>query len=247
MNIEYQSILKKYESNKIDVNPVELIKWTIEYFGESNVIMGTGFGAPGVVLLDILKKINSKIEVFYIDTGILFRETYELKKKLECFYNMKFKRFSTQIDLDKQDNLYGNELWSRDPNLCCNIRKVMPLKKALSSYNVWLTGIRKSQTKLRQKSEHIEYDERYNVSKINPLIDWTHDEVWNYIKENNLPYNKLHEKGYPSVGCTHCTTSIKPGEDDRAGRWRGSDKIECGLHFSQKNGNIAIIKQNEKN
>ncbi len=247
MNTVHQNAVKQYELSGISVDPVELLKWTIDHFGVNNVVMGTGFGAPGVVLLDILKKVNPNVDIFYIDTGVLFKETYELKEKLESFYNMKFKRFSTQIGLNQQGELYGKELWNRDPNLCCNIRKVMPLKKALSSYDVWITGIRKSQTEMRQLSHTIEYDDRYNVSKINPLINWTHDEVWAYIKEHNLPYNELHEKGYPSLGCTHCTTSVKPGEDDRAGRWRGSNKTECGLHFNQENGKIRIVKPNEKN
>jgi len=194
-----------------------------------------------------LKKVNKNVEVFYIDTGVLFKETYELKNQLESHYDMKFKRFSTQIPIEQQRELYGDELWNRDPNLCCNIRKVMPLKKALSSYEVWITGIRKSQTELRQDSNSIEYDERYNVTKINPLINWSHEQVWDYIKENKLPYNKLHKEGYPSLGCTHCTTSVKSGEDDRAGRWRGSGKTECGLHFNQQNGQIRIVKAGDKN
>jgi phosphoadenosine phosphosulfate reductase len=160
---------------------------------------------------------------------------------------MKFKRFSTQIPIEQQRELYGDELWNRDPNLCCNIRKVMPLKKALSSYDVWITGIRKSQTELRKDSDAIEYDERYNVTKINPLINWTHEQVWDYIEENKLPFNKLHKEGFPSLGCTHCTTSVKSGEDDRAGRWRGSGKTECGLHFNQQNGQIRIVKPGDKN
>jgi len=247
MNTVYQIAVQKYEEYGRFLNPEDLLKWTIEHFGVDKIIMGTGFGAPGVVLLDILKKINKNVEVFYIDTGVLFKETYELKYQLESHYDMKFKRFSTQIPIEQQRELYGDELWNRDPNLCCNIRKVMPLKKALSSYDVWITGIRKSQTKLRQDSNSIEFDERYNVTKINPLINCSHEQVWDYIKENKLPYNKLHKEGYPSLGCTHCTTSVKSGEDDRAGRWRGSGKTECGLHFNQQNGQIRIVKAGDKN
>ena len=247
MRAVYQTAVQKYEEYGHFLNPEDLLKWTIEHFGVDKIVMGTGFGAPGVVLLDILKKVNKNVDIFYIDTGVLFKETYELKNQLESHYNMKFKRFSTQIPMERQRQLYGDELWNRDPNLCCNIRKVMPLKKALSSYDVWITGIRKSQTQMRKDSVAIEYDERYNVTKINPLISWTHEKVWNYIEENKLPFNKLHKEGYPSLGCTHCTTTVNPGEDDRAGRWRGSGKTECGLHFNQKNGQIRIVKPGDKN
>lgn len=247
MKAVYQTAIEKYEEYGKLLNPADLLAWTIDHFGIDKVVMGTGFGVPGVALLDILKKVNKNVEVFYIDTGVLFKETYELKNQLESHYDMKFKRFSTQIPIEQQRELYGDELWNRDPNLCCNIRKVMPLKKALSSYDVWITGIRKSQTELRKDSDAIEYDERYNVTKINPLINWTHEQVWDYIEENKLPFNKLHKEGFPSLGCTHCTTSVKSGEDDRAGRWRGSGKTECGLHFNQQNGQIRIVKPGDKN
>ena len=247
MKAVYQAAVQKYEEYGQFLNPEDLLKWTIEHFGVDKIVMGTGFGAPGVVLLDILKKVNKNVDVFYIDTGVLFKETYELKNQLESHYNMKFKRFSTQIPMVQQRELYGDELWNRDPNLCCNIRKVMPLKKALSSHDAWITAIRKSQTDMRKDSDAIEYDERYNVTKINPLINWTHKEVWDYIEEFKLPFNKLHKEGYPSLGCTHCTTAVNSGEDDRAGRWRGSGKTECGLHFNQQNGQIRIVKPGDKN
>ena len=247
MKAVYQTAVQKYEEYGQFLNPEDLLKWTIEHFGVDKIVMGTGFGAPGVVLLDILKKVNKNVDVFYIDTGVLFKETYELKNQLESHYNMKFKRVSTQIPMVQQRELYGDELWNRDPNLCCNIRKVMPLKKALSSHDAWITAIRKSQTDMRKDSDAIEYDERYNVTKINPLINWTHKEVWDYIEEFKLPFNKLHKEGYPSLGCTHCTTAVNLGEDDRAGRWRGSGKTECGLHFNQQNGQIRIVKPGDKN
>ena len=198
--------------------------------------MGTGFGAPGVVLLDILMKINSNIRVFYIDTGLLFKETYDLKNKLENHYNLKFRKISTDISINKQKELYGDNLWKRDPHLCCNIRKVIPLKIALKDFDVWITGIRKLQTKMRQNSKIIEFDKIYNVNKVNPLINWTHNQIWEYIRMQNIPYNILHNKVYPSLGCFHCTTAVKKGEDLREGRLRDNKKTECGIHFGYKNG-----------
>ena len=247
MKAVYQTAVQKYEEYGLFLNPEDLLKWTIGHFGVDKIIMGTGFGAPGVVLLDILKKVNNNVDVFYIDTGVLFKETYELKNQLESHYKMKFKRFSTQISIEQQRQLYGDELWNRDPNLCCNIRKVLPLKNALKNFDVWITGIRKFQTKMRKNSKIIEYNELYNVNKVNPLINWTHDQIWEYIRIQNIPYNKLHNKGYPSVGCVHCTTTVKKGENHRAGRWRNNNKTECGLHFGNKNGKIQVFRNGGKN
>ena len=237
------------ENNKFPYlhESISVIQKTIQQFQVEKIVMGTGFGAPGIVLLDILRKINSNIKIFYIDTDLLFKETYDLKDKLEEYYNLKFIKFSTKVSIEKQKELYGDKLWETNPNLCCNIRKVMPLKEALKDFDVWMTAIRKFQTNIRQNSKIIEFNKIFNVSKVNPLINWTHEDIWEYIKIHNIPYNKLHDKGYPSLGCFHCTTSVKKWEDDRAGRWRGNDKTECGLHFGFKNGKIKVIKNGEKN
>ena len=131
-----------------------------------------------------------------------------------------------------QEKQYGKNLWEKDPDTCCNLRKVMPLRKALDNYDIWITGIRKKQTQVRKQSSLIEFESRFEVIKINPLINWTHDEVWDYIKTHNLPYNPLHDNSYPSIGCKQCTTPVCAGEDDRSGRWKGKNKTECGLHQS---------------
>ena len=152
-------------------------------------------------------------------------------------YGFKFLRISTEVTPEMQIEHYGEKLWEKDPDTCCNIRKVIPLKNALQNYDFWITGIRKKQTKIRNKSDLIEFESRFEVIKINPLIEWTHDEIWDYIKANNLPYNTLHDKDYPSIGCKQCTSTVCSGEDDRSGRWKGTNKTECGLHQSD---NIAI-------
>ena len=237
------------ENNKFPYlyESIAVIQKILEQFQTDRIVMGTGFGAPGIVLLDILRKVNSDIRVFYIDTGLLFKETYNLKNKLEGYYNIKFIKVSTSLSISKQKELHGGRLWKTNPNLCCNIRKVIPLKNILKDFDVWITGIRKFQTQMRKNSKIIEYNELYNVTKTNPLINWTHDQIWKYIHMNNIPYNKLHDKGYPSLGCTHCTTSVKEGENHRAGRWRNKNKTECGLHFGYKNGKVKILRNGEKN
>ena len=157
---------------------VSVIQKITQQFQIEKIIMGTGFGAPGIVLIDILRKINPDIKIFYIDTDLLFQETYDLKDKLEEYYNIKFIRLSTNVSIGEQKELHGDKLWKTNPNLCCNIRKVIPLKNALKDFDVWITGIRKFQTQMRKNSKIIDYDELYNVTKVNPLINWTHDQVW---------------------------------------------------------------------
>ena len=213
-------------------NPEGLLKWIVKNLPNDKVVMGTGFGPPGIVLLDMLFKVTRNISVFYIDTSFLFDQTYDIKNKLEEKYGFKFLRFSTDLTPEEQGKQYGGKLWEKDPDACCNLRKVLPMKEALADYDFWITGIRKKQTTVRAHAGLVELEPRFSVIKMNPLLNWTHDEVWNYIKEHNLPYNPLHDRGYPSIGCKQCTSSVCAEEDERNGRWRGIGKTECGLHQS---------------
>ena len=225
--------LQQIQNNKINKyrnDPIELLKWIINNLPNERVVMGTGFGPPGIILLDMLFKVTSDISVFYIDTGYLFDQTYDLKDKLQEKYGFQFLRLSTKLTPEMQTDQYGDKLWEKDPDICCNLRKVIPLKDALKDYDIWITGIRKKQTQVRNQSDLIEFESRFEVIKINPLIEWTHDEVWDYIKTHNLPYNPLHDNNYPSIGCKQCTSPVCAGEDDRSGRWKGTNKTECGLH-----------------
>ena len=230
-NAALQHIQHK-QINQYSNNPKELLKWIAKNLPNERVIMGTGFGPPGLVLLDILFKVTKNISVFYIDTGFLFDQTYKLRDQLEEKYGFKFLKISTELTPEMQEKQYGHNLWENNPDKCCNIRKVMPLIDALDNRDIWITGIRKKQTQVRKQSSLIEFESRFEVIKINPLINWTHDEVWEYIKIHNLPYNPLHDNNYPSIGCKQCTSPVCEGEDDRAGRWKGTNKTECGLHQS---------------
>ena len=222
--------IENNKTNKFRKNPQELLKWISNNLPNEKVVMGTGFGPPGIVLLDMLIKVTKEISVFYIDTNFLFDQTHDLRQRLEERYDFKFLKVSTELTPEMQSKEYGDNLWEKDPDACCNLRKVLPLREALTDYDVWITGIRKKQTQVRQESNLIEFESRFEVIKINPLINWTHDEVWDYIKENDLPYNVLHDNYYPSIGCKQCTSSVCLGEDDRSGRWKGTNKTECGLH-----------------
>ena len=213
-------------------NPEGLLKWIVKNLPNDKVVMGTGFGPPGIVLLDMLFKVTRNISVFYIDTSFLFDQTYDLKNKLEEKYGFEFLCFSTDLTPEAQGKQYGEKLWEKDPDACCNLRKVLPMKEALADYDFWITGIRKKQTTVRAHAGLVELEPRFSVIKMNPMLNWTHDEVWNYIKEHNLPYNPLHDRDYPSIGCKQCTSPVCAGEDERNGRWRDTGKTECGLHQS---------------
>jgi phosphoadenosine phosphosulfate reductase len=210
-------------------SPEEIIAFAVETF--PNITFACSFGAEDVVLVDMLQKISPKTDIFYLDTDFHFKETYETRDKLaERYPGIPFVEVKPEITPEEQAAQYGEELWKSDANQCCNIRKVQPLTKILSKYEAWITGIRRDQAPTRANSKKIEYDVKFGLVKFNPIAGWSSDDVWNYIRENNVVYNPLHDNYYPSIGCEHCTRQVMPGEDPRAGRWSGQEKTECGLH-----------------
>ena len=216
----------------------DILNWAASHFGKG-LTFATGFGAEGCVLIDLIGKNKLPIDIFTLDTGLLFQETYNLWHRLEARYNITIRRIAPELDVDQQAKTYGNRLWERSPDQCCNIRKVIPLKATLANVDAWVTAIRRDQTAERANAKVIEWDHKFNIVKVNPLVTWTKNDVWQHIVTEKVPYNPLHDKGYPSIGCWPCTSQVKPGEDDRAGRWRGDSKNECGLH------NPAIASQQE--
>ncbi len=214
-----------------DASPEEIIRRAYEEF-DDRITIATGFGAEGIALIDMAVKINPRPDVFFLDTGFLFPETYELRRRVEARYGIEIRAFQTSLTPEIQEEVYGPALWSRDPDLCCRLRKIEPLKEALTGRSAWFTAIRRDQTAARQNARAVEWDHRWQLVKVNPFVRWTKREVWNYIVKNDVPYNPLHDAGYPSIGCTHCTRAVRAGEDERAGRWSGRAKTECGLHAS---------------
>lgn len=211
-----------------NASPQEIIAWAVETF--PNITLACSFGAEDVVLVDMLQKISPSSDIFYLDTDFHFKETYETRDTIAAKYNLEFVRVSPKITPEEQALQYGEQLWTSDPNACCNIRKVEPLTRVLGGYEAWITGIRRDQAPTRANAKKIEYDTKFGLVKFNPLADWTSEDVWNYIRKHDLIYNPLHDRNYPSIGCEYCTRPVMPGEDPRAGRWAGSDKTECGLH-----------------
>lgn len=209
--------------------PVEVLRWALQRFGKS-VALATGFGAEGCVLVHILANVDPDARIFYLDTGLLFQETYDLRDRLQTCYGVRFERKGADLDLTQQALRYGENLWETKPDGCCHLRKVQPLTDTLSELDAWITAIRRDQSPARKNAGVVEWDSKFGLVKINPLARWTSKDVWKFIVKNDVPYNPLHDRGYPSIGCRPCTSLVQIGEDPRNGRWRGFAKTECGLH-----------------
>lgn len=221
--------------------PQEILKWTLDNL-HPNVAFASSFGAEDVVVIDMLMKINPKARIFTLDTGRLNQETYDVMDEIRNRYSINIEvMFPDQNEVEQMVQVNGMNLFYQsigNRKLCCGIRKVHPLNKMLATLDGWITGLRADQTQNRSDGKRIEMDEQHNnMIKVNPIIEWKWEQVWDYIKANKIPYNKLHDKGYPSIGCEPCTRAIKPGEDLRAGRWwwETDPEKECELHADHGN------------
>jgi phosphoadenosine phosphosulfate reductase len=206
----------------------EILEWALGTF-HPRMYFACSFQKTSSVIAHMASQIQPDARFFYLDTDVLFDETYETRDRLADFLGIHFDRYSN-LTIPEQARLYGDELWNRDPDACCGIRKVEPMRRALSEVDCWAAGVRREDSASRAKSPKFGWDKRFGIWKINPLADWSESDVWNYIHEHHLPYNPLHDQGYPSIGCTHCTKPVGPGEDPRAGRWAGASKTECGIN-----------------
>jgi phosphoadenosine phosphosulfate reductase len=211
-------------------SPQRVLSWAFETFG-NEVAISSAFGAEGMVLIDLASRVRKDFRVFTIDTEFLFPETYSLIDKIQQTYEIKIERVFSLLSPEEQERVHGAALWARDPDQCCNLRKVEPLRRKLSELGAWITSIRRDQTSFRKSARKVEWDAKFELVKVNPIADWTSKQVWRYLHEHGVPYNSLHDQNYPSIGCTHCTRAVRPGEDARAGRWPGTAKTECGLHI----------------
>ncbi|MFH5186610.1 phosphoadenylyl-sulfate reductase [Paenibacillus sp. TAB 01] len=229
MNLfEKEKWIQEAAENFEHQSPEALIELAVEKF--PNITLACSFGAEDVVLVDMLQKVSPKSDIFYLDTNLHFKETYETRDRLQQHYGVEFVQVLPKLTLEEQTAQFGDELWKSQPNQCCNIRKVDPLTDILKNYDAWITGIRRDQAPTRANSKKVEYDTKFGLVKFNPLASWTSEDIWNYIRSNNIIYNPLHDRNYPSIGCEHCTRQVAAGEDPRAGRWAGFEKTECGLH-----------------
>jgi len=217
-----------------DAPTEKLIEWTLEQYANQRMVLTTGFGMEGCALIDLYAAHEQPLDVIYLDTGFFFPETHHLIDELKVRYpHLSFINRGTSLTPEQQAAQHGDQLWKTNPDLCCKLRKVDPMQEALDHVEVWITALRRGQGPSRADLRVAEWNDKYEVIKISPLAKWSRQEVRNHVKANGVPYNELHDRGYPSVGCTHCTQAVagvSPEDYSREGRWAGTEKTECGLH-----------------
>jgi phosphoadenosine phosphosulfate reductase len=212
-----------------DWSAADILGWACDQFAP-RLTMASGFGAEGCVLIDIIGTNRLPIDLFTLDTGLLFPQTYALWRTLEKRYGITIRGVRPALSVEQQAAAHGPALWTRDPDTCCAIRKTAPHRAELQKFDAWISAIRREQTPERGTARVVEWDAKFGLVKLNPLARWTKEEIWSYIEAHDVPVNPLHQESYPSIGCMPCTSPVAPGENERAGRWRGRAKTECGLH-----------------
>ena len=227
--VEFAKVAKQLEN----LEPVKVLEWAVEEYGES-LTLSVSFGnAEGMILLDMLSRITDRVRVFTLDTGLLFKETNRFREEVMQRYQWPLEVFRPEFTVAEQDGRFGAELHRRQPDLCCRMRKEEPHKRALRGYKAWVTGIRRGQTPQRANIPVVGWDKRFRVVKIAPLAPWSEEQVESYARRHEVPLNPLIKRGYRSVGCEPCTRPVARGEDTRAGRWPGREKTECGIHVAE--------------
>lgn len=219
-------------------SPEEIIRWAVERFFPY-LTMATAFGPEGCVILAMLAKIEPRMHVFNLETGYQFPETLELRERIAQKYGIEVELKKPAITVDQYETLHGGPLHQINPDQCCMDRKIKILHEAVADKHAWMSGIRRDQSRDRAEAPIVGWDQRFGLVKISPLANQTKSDIWKRILQEDIPYNPLHDKGYPSIGCWPCTRKTSVGEDERAGRWSGQEKTECGLHsieFEQGGG-----------
>jgi len=235
LTAEFDQAQLSSTASQLDASDLtDRLRWAYDSFGQRAAI-GTSFQGAGLVMIHHAITAQIPLPIFTLDTQLFFPETYALKSRLEQFFGIQIESLLPELSPDQQAAEFGPALWNRKPDLCCQLRKVEPLKKKLADLDLWITGLRREQSGTRQSTRILE---RYKfdvlrdgyVLKLNPMVSWSREEVWAYIRKHGIPYNPLHDRGYRSIGCAPCTRAIGEGENERAGRWTGFDKAECGIH-----------------
>jgi phosphoadenosine phosphosulfate reductase len=211
-------------------DPIEVIRWASDRFGE-RLTMATAFGPEGCLILHWLSSVAPTTFVFNLETGYQFKETLELRDRIRDRYGITVSYESPETTVEEYEGKHGGPLYRTNPATCCGDRKIVVIERVLSNFDAWMSGIRRDQSPDRANAPIVGWDKKFGVVKISPLANWTKSQVWDKILQEDVPYNPLHDKGYVSIGCWPCTRAITDGEDERAGRWSGSEKTECGLHI----------------
>ena len=209
--------------------PQAILRWAVQTFFPK-LTMATAFGAEGCCLIHLLAEIEPCVHVFNLETGYQFPETLELRERLKERYGIEVDLVRPELMVSEYEAGHGGPLYRRRPDQCCHDRKVVPLRRALAGYDAWVSAIRRDQTAHRASADVVQWDARFGLVKVNPLLRWTRRDVWAFVMAHDIPYNRLHDEGYASIGCWPCTRALSAGEDERAGRWGGTGKTECGLN-----------------
>ena len=213
--------------------PVEILQWAVENYAP-NFAMATAFGPEGMTMIHMLSTFAPETPIFNLETGYQFQETLELREKVKQRYGIEVQLVRPELDVVEYEQLHGGPVYKSDPNKCCYDRKLSLLKKVANRLHCWSSAIRRDQSPDRAKAPIVGWDKKFGLIKVSPLANCSKKDIWNMILEHDIPYNPLHDQGYPSVGCWPCTRPIGIGEDERAGRWSGTAKTECGLHSMEE-------------
>ncbi|WP_328617819.1 phosphoadenylyl-sulfate reductase [Amycolatopsis sp. NBC_00355] len=225
---DYKTLAERASKELADATADEAIRWTVETFGDDFIVASN---MQDAVLIDLATKAKSDVDVLFLETGYHFAETIGTRDAVQAVYpNVRIVNAQAEQSVAEQDAEYGEKLHDRDPTLCCNLRKVVPLRKTLGRYSAWITGVRRVDAPTRANTPIVTWDDRNGLVKINPIAAWTDDEFNGYIAEHGILENPLVSIGYLSIGCAPCTARVEPGQDARSGRWAGQSKTECGLH-----------------
>jgi phosphoadenosine phosphosulfate reductase len=215
--------------------PQRILRWAVGQF-HPRLTMATAFGPEGCCLIHMLADIEPGVRIFNLDTGYQFVETLELRGRIKERYGIEVELVRPELKVAQYEAAHGGPLYRTRPDQCCHDRKVLPLRRAVAGYDAWLSAIRADQTGQRRAASVVQWDARFALLKVNPLLSWTRKDVWHFITRHDVPYNPLHDEGYPSIGCWPCTRPVGAGEDERAGRWAGTTKKECGLNVIEQAG-----------
>src|SRR5919197_3292002 len=224
---ELQALAERGAAELDGASADDLLRWTDEHFGGNYIVASN---MQDAVLVDLAAKALPGVDVLFLDTGYHFAETIGTRDAVEAVYDIRMVNATPEHTVAEQDSLLGKDLFARDPNQCCALRKVAPLQKTLAGYDAWVTGVRRVEAPTRANTPLVTYYEKFGLVKINPIAAWSDEEMDAYIAEHNVLVNPLVSEGYPSIGCAPCTAKPAPGADKRSGRWAGTGKIECGLH-----------------
>ncbi|MEO2088145.1 MAG: phosphoadenylyl-sulfate reductase [Gemmataceae bacterium] len=221
--------------------PQEILTWAVKRF-HPRLLMATAFGAEGCCLIHMLSRIEPTVTLINLETGYQFPETLALRERIREKYGMTVEYIYPETTVAEYEAEHGGPLYDHRPDQCCHDRKVLPLRNALARIAplAWVSAIRKDQTADRGVANVVQWDKKFQLVKLNPLLNWTKREVWGYIVKNDVPYNELHDRDYPSIGCWPCTRPVAAGEDERSGRWAGKKKKECGLHVVEHQDGSGI-------